>query len=143
MQIARLKSWLVPALIFLMAAGILVAIIGNWNSWASERAEQETDDAYVRADLTPLSTKGSGVVAKVLVERLRTISLGVLPVSSGQEEAQGRAVGLLSRQVHAQAYTLATADGFVLIAGVTAAFLMVMLLMQPVKISYQDLRRMP
>jgi DHA2 family multidrug resistance protein len=75
-------------------------------------------------------------------ERLRIADLGVLAVSSGQEEAQGRAVALLSRQVHAQAYTLATADGFVLIAGVTAAFLMVMLLMQPVKISYQDLRRM-
>lgn len=80
MQIARLKPWFVPALIFLMAAGILVAIIGNWNGWASERAEQETDDAYVRADLTPLSTKVSGVVAKVLVSDYQTVAAGDLLV---------------------------------------------------------------
>jgi membrane fusion protein (multidrug efflux system) len=78
--IAKLKPYLVPVLIFLMAAGILVAIIGNWNSWASERAEQETDDAYVRADLTPLSTKVSGVVVKVLVDDYQTVKAGDLLV---------------------------------------------------------------
>jgi len=75
-------------------------------------------------------------------ERLRNTSLGLLPGSSGLEEAQARAAALLGRQVHAQAYTLAVADGFVLIAGVAAAFLLIMLLMKPVKVSYQDLRRM-
>lgn len=80
MQFAKLKQWLIPTLIFLMAAGILVAIIGNWNSWASERAVQETDDAYVRADLTPLSTKVSGVVAKVLVDDYQTVKAGDLLV---------------------------------------------------------------
>jgi MFS transporter, DHA2 family, multidrug resistance protein len=75
-------------------------------------------------------------------ERLRNTSLGLLPGSSGSEEAQARAAALLGRQVHAQAYTLAVADGFVLIAGVAAAFLLIMLLMKPVKVSYQDLRRM-
>jgi len=75
-------------------------------------------------------------------ERLRSASLGMLPGSSGQEEAQERAGALLGQQVHAQAYTLAIADGFVLIAGVAAAFLLIMLLMHPIKPSYQDLRRM-
>jgi MFS transporter, DHA2 family, multidrug resistance protein len=76
-------------------------------------------------------------------ERLRIATLGVLSDSSGSEEAQARAAALLSQQVHAQAYTLAISDGFVLIAAVAAAYLIVMLLMQPAKISYQDLRRMP
>ena len=75
-------------------------------------------------------------------EQLRSASLGMLPGSSGQEEAQARAGALLGQQVHAQAYTLAIADGFVLIAGVAAAFLLIMLLMHPVRPSYQDLRRM-
>ena len=75
-------------------------------------------------------------------EQLRVFTLGMLPGSSGQEEAQARAGALLSRQVHAQAYTLAIADGFVFIAGVVAAYLTIMLLLQPAKISYQDLRRM-
>jgi DHA2 family multidrug resistance protein len=76
-------------------------------------------------------------------ERLHLISLGMLPRSSGMDEAQARAGSLLGQQVHAQAYTLAIGDGFVLIAGVTAAFLLVMLLMEPIKVSYQDLRKMP
>jgi len=76
-------------------------------------------------------------------ERLRIVSLGMLPSSSGSDEAQARAGALLGQQVHAQAYTLAIADGFVLIAGVVAAFLLIMLFMHPVKPSYQDLRRMP
>jgi membrane fusion protein (multidrug efflux system) len=80
MQFARLKPYLVPTIIFLMAVAILVTIIGNWNSWASERSEQETDDAYVRADLTPLSTKVSGVVAKVLVDDYQTVKAGDLLV---------------------------------------------------------------
>jgi membrane fusion protein, multidrug efflux system len=80
MQFAKLKQWLIPTLIFLMAAGILVTIIGNWNSWGSGRAEQETDDAYVRADLTPLSTKVSGVVAKVFVDDYQTVKTGDLLV---------------------------------------------------------------
>ena len=75
-------------------------------------------------------------------ERLRMVSLGLLPGSSGLEEAQARAGALLSQQVRAQAYTLAIADGFVFIAAVAGAFLLVMLLMTPVKITYQDLRRM-
>jgi DHA2 family multidrug resistance protein len=75
-------------------------------------------------------------------DRLRTISLGLLPRSSGLEEALGRAGTVLGQQVHAQAYTLAVADGFVLIACVAATFLLIMLTMQPVKVSYQDLRRM-
>ena len=76
-------------------------------------------------------------------ERLHLISLGMLPRSSGLDEAQARAGALLGQQVHAQAYTLAIADGFVLITGVAAAFLLLMLLMTPVKVSYQDLRKMP
>jgi len=90
MQIARLKPWFVPTLIFLMAAGILVTIIGNWNSWTSERAEQETDDAYVRADLTPLSTKVSGVVAKVLVDDYQTVKAGALLVQLRDDDFQAQ-----------------------------------------------------
>jgi multidrug resistance efflux pump len=52
-----LKQWLVPALILVMAGGIVFLIAGNWNTWASEREAQETDDAYLRADLTLLARR--------------------------------------------------------------------------------------
>src|SRR5271168_3955489 len=76
----RLKQWLVSALILLMAAGILLLITGNWNTWASERESQETDDAYLRADLTPLSTKVAGLVATVAVSDYQTVKAGDLLV---------------------------------------------------------------
>jgi DHA2 family multidrug resistance protein len=75
-------------------------------------------------------------------ERLRMLSGGVLPGSTGPEEAQYRAVGILGQQVRAQAYTLATADGFILVGWVVVAYLMLMLLLRPGKFSYMDLRKM-
>jgi len=77
---ARLKNWIVPALIFIMALAIVVVIAGNWNAWASEKAAQETDDAYTRADLTPLSTKVAGLVATVAVSDYQSVKTGDLLV---------------------------------------------------------------
>ena len=42
--------------------------------------EQKTDDAYVRADVTPLSTKVAGLVAKVAVSDYQTVKAGDLLV---------------------------------------------------------------
>jgi membrane fusion protein (multidrug efflux system) len=63
-----------------MAVGIVFLIAGNWNSWASEKAAQETDDAYLRADLTPLSTKVAGLVATVAVSDYQLVKAGDLLV---------------------------------------------------------------
>src|SRR5260370_30605502 len=76
----RLKQLVAPVIILLMAAGIVVLIAGNWNMWVSERVDQKTDDAYVRADLTPLSTKVAGLVAKVAVSDYQTVKSGDLLV---------------------------------------------------------------
>src|SRR5208283_2567879 len=76
----RLKQWLVPAIILVMAAGIVFLIAGNWNTWASESAAQKTDDAYLRADLTPLSTKVAGLVATVAVSDYQPVKAGDLLV---------------------------------------------------------------
>ena len=78
--VLRLKQLVVPAVILLMAAGILILIVGNWNTWASERSSQQTDDAYVRADLTPLSTKVAGLVASVAVSDYQPVKAGDLLV---------------------------------------------------------------
>ena len=76
----RLKQWLVSALILMMAIGILLLITGNWNTWASERESQETDDANLRADLTPLSTKVAGLVSTVAVSDYQKVKQGDLLV---------------------------------------------------------------
>src|ERR1700691_3725354 len=77
---SRLKAWVVPAMILLMAVAIVFVIAGNWDAWASEKAEQETDDAYTRADLTPLSTKVAGLVATVAVSDYQSVKTGDLLV---------------------------------------------------------------
>ena len=86
----RLKQLLVPAIILLMAAGILFLIAGNWNTWASERAAQETDDAYLRADLTPLSTKVAGLVATVAVSDYQPVKEGDLLVQLRDDDFQAQ-----------------------------------------------------
>jgi len=76
----RLRRWAVPILILLVAVGIVFLIAGNWNTWASEKPSQETDDAYTHADLTPLSTKVAGLVALVPVSDYQSVKAGDLLV---------------------------------------------------------------
>jgi DHA2 family multidrug resistance protein len=76
-------------------------------------------------------------------KRVHTLTAGMLPHSSGPEGAQSRAVAILSQQVRAQAYTLATSDGFILITWVAFSYLFLMLFPRPGKISFKDLKKMP
>ena len=71
---------LVPVLVLLLAAGILFGIIGGWNRWVGSRGTQKTDDAFLRADITPLSTRVSGTVSEVAVADYQRVKAGDLLV---------------------------------------------------------------
>src|SRR5215831_18324399 len=86
----RWKRWLVPAIILLMSAGILILISGNWNQWVGERTWQSTDDAYLQADLTPLSTKVAGLVAKVAVSDYQPVRAGDLLVQLRDDDFEAQ-----------------------------------------------------
>ncbi len=88
---ASLKQLLVPAAILLMAAGIVFLITGNWNNWASGQVSQQTDDAYLRADLTPLSTKVAGLVASVAVSDYQPVKSGDLVVTLRDDDFRAQA----------------------------------------------------
>lgn len=75
-------------------------------------------------------------------DRVRALTGGLLPASSGPEEARQRAIGILGGQVRAQAYTMAIADSFILIACVVVAYLLLMLILRPAKVSFKALRSM-
>jgi membrane fusion protein (multidrug efflux system) len=77
---------IVPLVVVLFAAALLFGIAGNWNSWVSSREIQETDDAYVRSDLTPLSTRVSGTVAQVAVNDYQRVKAGDLLVQLKDED---------------------------------------------------------
>jgi DHA2 family multidrug resistance protein len=74
--------------------------------------------------------------------RVQMLAAGVLSRSTSGQEAQQRGATLLGLQVRAQAYTLATSDGFVLIVWVVIVYLFIMLLLRPGKITFNDLRKM-
>jgi len=67
-----------PMLIVLLAAAVVFTITRNWNSWEGARLEQVTDDAYVRGDVTPLSTKVAGIVRDVEVADFQSVHQGDL-----------------------------------------------------------------
>jgi membrane fusion protein, multidrug efflux system len=70
------RSWIIPAVVLIAAIALLLVISGHWISWESSRTEQTTDDAYVRADVTPLSTRISGTVRKVNVNDYQQVQAG-------------------------------------------------------------------
>ena len=69
-----------PLLVVLLAAAVVLTITRNWNAWEGGRIEQVTDDAYVRGDLTPLSTKVPGLVRDVKVSDYQEVHKGDLLV---------------------------------------------------------------
>jgi len=78
--LARVRA-LAPRLIVLLLAGVLLFTIATrWNAWVADGRLQTTDDAQTRADVTPLSTKSSGIVAVVAVADYQRVKAGDLLV---------------------------------------------------------------
>jgi membrane fusion protein, multidrug efflux system len=77
---ARWKKYVTPLLVVALALAVLITITRNWNAWEGGKVEQVTDDAYVRGDLTPLSTKVAGIVRTVHVADFQRVHKGDLIV---------------------------------------------------------------
>src|SRR5262249_12307530 len=67
-------------LVLLLAVVILVVMTSNWNAGVGSKGSQKTDDAYLRAEITPLSTRVSGTVKEVAVEDYQRVKAGDLLV---------------------------------------------------------------
>ena len=65
-----------PLIVLLLATAIIVTITRDWNAWEGGHIEQVTNDAYVRGDLTPLSTKVPGLVREVKVNDYQQVHKG-------------------------------------------------------------------
>jgi membrane fusion protein (multidrug efflux system) len=72
--------WVTPLVVALLAAALVITLTRNWNAWEGGHTEQATDDAYVRGDLTPLSTKVPGIVRTVNVGDYQRVRAGDLLV---------------------------------------------------------------
>jgi membrane fusion protein, multidrug efflux system len=74
------KKYVTPLLVLALALAVLITVTRNWNAWEGGKIEQVTDDACVRGDLTPLSTKVAGIVRAVHVEDFQQVHKGDLIV---------------------------------------------------------------
>jgi membrane fusion protein, multidrug efflux system len=72
------QGWFVAIAVLAIAGGLIAVLSSNLTAWASNGAEQKTDDAYLRADVTPLSTKAAGLVASVEVSDYQHVTMGQL-----------------------------------------------------------------
>jgi membrane fusion protein (multidrug efflux system) len=66
----------VPLLTVALAIAIFLTLTRNWNAWEGHQIEQVTNDAYVRRDVTPLSTKVAGLVRTVNVTDYQQVHKG-------------------------------------------------------------------
>jgi membrane fusion protein, multidrug efflux system len=79
-----------PILVLLLAAGVAISLTRNWNAWEGGRVEQVTDDAFVRGDLTPLSTKVAGIVRSVKVSDYQRVHGADLLVELQDDDYQAQ-----------------------------------------------------
>ncbi len=80
------KSWIIPLIVLLVAAGLLFGIAGHLTGWQGNRPDQVTDDAYLRADMTPLSTRISGTVRKVNVNDYQSVKAGQILIELDDDD---------------------------------------------------------
>jgi membrane fusion protein (multidrug efflux system) len=86
----RWHSYVTPILVVILALAVLITITRNWNAWEGGKIDQVTDDAYVRGDLTPLSTKVAGIVRAVDVADYQPVHKGDLLVELQDDDYQAQ-----------------------------------------------------
>jgi membrane fusion protein (multidrug efflux system) len=63
---------------FLLAVAIVVVVAIGWSRWEGRAIHQVTDDAYLQADIVPISSKVAGYVREVPVQDYERVSAGQL-----------------------------------------------------------------
>jgi membrane fusion protein (multidrug efflux system) len=56
------------ALVFVVAIGIVIIVSSNWTRWEGGAGWQRTNDAYLQADLTPISARVAGYLRELPIQ---------------------------------------------------------------------------
>ena len=113
----------IPVFATLVALAFVALATLRWDAWVGSATIQTTDDAYVRAELTRLSTRVAGEVIKVAVDDFQRVKAGDLlvqidPADYEAQVAQAEAnvaaaqaaLDNLGNQVELQYATIAQAE---------------------------------
>src|SRR6202012_5618846 len=74
----RVIEWSWRALIFLVAVGLLAAITLRWSRWEGRPGWQQSDDAYLQADQTPIAARAPGYLRAVPVQDYQRVKAGTV-----------------------------------------------------------------
>src|ERR1700678_2164975 len=61
---------------FIVAIGIVIVVSTNWTRWEGGTGWQRTNDAYLQADLTPISAKVAGYVRELPIQDYERVHQG-------------------------------------------------------------------
>jgi membrane fusion protein (multidrug efflux system) len=75
-RVGRLRNLLPSAIAALLAIVLVAGMAVNWDRWVGAAGAQWTDDAYLQADLTPLSAQVAGRVVAVNVADFARVKAG-------------------------------------------------------------------
>ncbi|GLH82275.1 multidrug resistance protein [Bradyrhizobium sp. SSBR45G] len=120
----------IPLFAVTVALAFVALASSRWNAWTGSATTQSTNDAYVRADLTQLSSRVAGEVLKVAVSDFQQVKAGDLLIqidpadyeaqvaqAEANVEAAQAALDNLSNQVELQYATIAQAEAQQVSAG--------------------------
>jgi membrane fusion protein, multidrug efflux system len=115
--------FVIPLFAVLAALGFIALATVRWDEWTGSAAIQTTNDAYVRADLTRLSSRVAGEVLTVAVDDFQHVKAGDLLVQIDPADYQAQvaqaeagvagaqaALDNLANQVELQYATIAQAE---------------------------------
>jgi len=83
--------FVIPLFAVLAALGFIALATVRWDEWTGSAATQTTNDAYVRADLTRLSSRVAGEVLTVAVGDFQRVKAGDLLVQIDPADYQAQA----------------------------------------------------
>ena len=123
---SALGSWgrfVIPLVAVLAAIGFIVLASVRWDAWVGSAATQTTNDAYIKADLTQLSSRVAGEVLTVAVNDFQRVKAGDLLIQIDPADYQAQvaqaeagvagaqaALDNLANQVELQYATIAQAE---------------------------------
>jgi membrane fusion protein, multidrug efflux system len=87
---AHLRRLALPLLAVLVAFGFIALATVRWDAWTGNAVIQTTNDAYVKADLTRLSSRVAGEVLAVAVNDFQRVKAGDLLVQIDPADYQAQ-----------------------------------------------------
>jgi membrane fusion protein, multidrug efflux system len=63
-------------LVFIVAIAIIIVVSSNWTRWEGGEGWQKTSDAYLQADLTPVSAKVNGYLRELPIQDFQRVRKG-------------------------------------------------------------------